>query len=139
MNLVPVSLAEGGVVIAGQAVPLQRSTVAALVEEGARSATLGFRPEAVEFVAPGQGFPVEVQVVEELGSDAFAYGRLREDGAPAAALDDAAAEVTGRLLVLRADARRPPAKGEIVHVAIRPGEAHVFSARTGARISDAGS
>jgi multiple sugar transport system ATP-binding protein len=139
MNLVPVSLAEGGVVIAGHPVPLPRATVATLVDEGARSATLGFRPEAVEFVAPGQGFPVEVQVVEELGSDAFAYGRLREDGTPAAARDDEAAEVTGRLMVLRADARRPPAKGEIVHVAIRPGEAHVFSTQTGARISDAGS
>jgi multiple sugar transport system ATP-binding protein len=137
MNLVPVPLAEGGVVLAGHPVPLQRSALAALVEEGARSATLGFRPEAVEFVGPGEGFPVEVQVVEELGSDAFAYGRLREDGAPAAELADEAAEVTGRLLVLRADARRPPAKGEVVHVAIRPGEAHVFSAQTGARISDA--
>jgi multiple sugar transport system ATP-binding protein len=127
MNLVPVPLTEGGAMLAGHPVPLPRPVVAALAEEGARTATLGFRPESVEFVGAGEGFPVEVQVVEELGSDAYAYGRLRTE---------AASEVADRLLVLRADARRPPAKGEIVHVAIRPGESHVFSPETGLRISN---
>jgi multiple sugar transport system ATP-binding protein len=129
MNLVPVPLAEGGVILAGHPVPLPRSAVAALAEEGARTATLGFRPEAVEFVGPGEGFPVEVQVVEELGSDAYAYGRLRTD---------ADSGVADTLLVLRADARKPPTKGELVHVAIRPGEAHVFSTRTGVRVAHVG-
>jgi multiple sugar transport system ATP-binding protein len=126
MNLVPVALGEGGAVIAGHQVPLPRSVLATLAEESSRTATLGFRPESVEFVGEGAGFPVEVQVVEELGSDAFAYGRLRT-------ADDS--DAAGRLLVLRADARRPPMKGEVVHVAIRPGEAHVFSSQTGARVS----
>jgi multiple sugar transport system ATP-binding protein len=125
MNLVAVPLTEGGATLAGHPVPLPREALAALAEEGGRTATLGFRPESVEFVGPGQGFPVEVQVVEELGSDAYAYGRLHTE-------DDAAA---GKLLVLRADARRPPAKGELVHVAIRPGEAHVFSPESGLRVS----
>jgi len=128
MNLVAVPLAEGGAVLAGHAVSLPRAALAALAQEGATTATLGFRPEAVEFVGPGQGFPVEVQVVEELGSDAYAYGRLHAEG------DDEAA--TGKLLILRADPRHPPAKGEVVHVAIRPGEAHVFSPQSGARVSD---
>ncbi|MFL6096171.1 MAG: ABC transporter ATP-binding protein [Blastococcus sp.] len=126
MNLVPVPLAEGGAVLAGHAVPLPRTALSALAEEGSRTATLGFRPEAVEFVGAGQGFPVEVQVVEELGSDAYAYGRLQTD----------AEDVAGKLLILRADPRRPPAKGEVVHVAIRAGEAHVFSPATGLRVSD---
>ena len=128
MNLVPVPLTEGGVVLGGHPVPLPRSVLAALAADGSRTTTVGFRPEAVEFVAPGQGVPVEVQVVEELGSDAFAYGRLQDEAAAAAA--------TGPV-VLRADPRRPPAKGEVVHVAIRPGEAHVFSAETGLRVSHA--
>jgi multiple sugar transport system ATP-binding protein len=127
MNLVPVPLIEGGAVLGGYPVPLPRSAVGVLAEEGGRTATLGFRPEAVQFVAAGEGFPVEVLVVEELGSDAFAYGRLQTEDA------------AGALLVLRADARKPPAKGEVVHVAIRPGEAHVFSAQSGLRISDADS
>jgi multiple sugar transport system ATP-binding protein len=126
MNLVPVPLAEGGAMLAGHAIPLPRTALGALAEEGSRTATLGFRPEAVEFVGAGQGFPVEVQVVEELGSDAYAYGRLQTD----------ADDIAGKLLILRADPRRPPAKGEVVHVAIRAGEAHVFSPGTGLRVSD---
>jgi multiple sugar transport system ATP-binding protein len=116
--------------LAGLPVPLPREALAALADEGSRTATLGFRPEAVEFVGAGEGFPVEVQVVEELGSDAFAYGRLQTEAAP---------EVGERPLVLRADARRPPAKGAVVHVAIRPGEVHVFSPTTGERVSRADS
>jgi multiple sugar transport system ATP-binding protein len=130
MNLVTVPLSEGGAMLAGHPVPLPREALAALADEGSRTATLGFRPEAVEFVGSGDGFPVEVQVVEELGSDAFAYGRLQTEAAP---------EVGERPLVLRADARRPPAKGAVVHVGIRPGEVHVFSPATGERISRADS
>jgi multiple sugar transport system ATP-binding protein len=128
MNLVPVPLAVGGAVLGGHPVALPREAVAALAEEGGRTATLGFRPEAVEFVGPGEGFPVEVLVVEELGSDAYAYGRLHTEAADGAA---------DRLLVLRADPRKPPTKGEVLHVTIRPGEAHVFSSETGSRISHA--
>ena len=36
----------------------------------------GFRPESVRLVGEGEGFPFEVVVVEELGSDAFAYGTM---------------------------------------------------------------
>jgi multiple sugar transport system ATP-binding protein len=134
MNLVTVPLAEGGAMLGGHPVTLPRSAVAAIAQEGGRTATVGFRPEAVEFVGAGQGFAVEVLVVEELGSDAFAYGRLHGEAA-----SDALPGAAEKPLVLRADARRPPAKGEIVHVAIRPGEAHVFSSETGVRVSDVGS
>jgi multiple sugar transport system ATP-binding protein len=130
MNLVTVPLAEGGVMLGGHPVPLPRSAVAAVAEEGGRTATIGFRPEAAEFVGAGQGFPVEVLLVEELGSDAFAYGRLHTGSAP-----DATLTAVEKPLVLRADARKPPAKGEIVHVAIRPGEVHVFSSESGLRVS----
>src|SRR5687768_3986558 len=81
MNLVPVPLTDGGAVLGGHPVPVSRSVLAFLADEGSRTATLGFRPEAVEFVGAGEGFPVEVQVVEELGSDAFAYGRLQAEAA----------------------------------------------------------
>jgi multiple sugar transport system ATP-binding protein len=126
MNLVTVELTEGGARLGGHTVPLPRSAVGALAAEGARTATLGFRPESVQLVGPGEGVPVEVVVVEELGSDAFAYGTLH-------AADTAG--TSDKLLTLRADARKPPAKGEVVHVAIRPGESHVFSPGTGLRVS----
>jgi multiple sugar transport system ATP-binding protein len=34
------------------------------------------------------------------------------------------------------DARRPPAKGEQIHLRIRAGEEHVFSRGTGKRLAD---
>jgi multiple sugar transport system ATP-binding protein len=79
----------------------------------------------VEVVGAGEGFPFEVGVVEELGSDAFAYGTLHtgEGG------------VGDKLVTIRMDARRPPAKGETVHLNIRAGEVHVFSTTSGHRVS----
>jgi multiple sugar transport system ATP-binding protein len=127
MNLLPVPVNDGGAVLGDHAVPLHRSALATLAREGSRTATLGFRPESVQYVGAGEGIPVEVLVVEELGSDAFAYGRLLSE-------DVAGAEYPDQL-ILRADARRPPQKGEVVHVTVRPGEAHVFSPQSGLRIS----
>ncbi len=126
MNLVTVDLTEGGARLGGHTVGLPRTAVSALAAEGARTATLGFRPESVSLVGAGEGVPVEVVVVEELGSDAYAYGNLHASDTGGAA---------DKLLTLRVDARKPPAKGEVVHVAIRPEEAHVFSPDTGLRVS----
>ncbi|MDP9427709.1 MAG: sn-glycerol-3-phosphate ABC transporter ATP-binding protein UgpC [Actinomycetota bacterium] len=127
MNLVEVELRDTGAVLGGHVVPLPRSALTALGEEGARTATLGFRPESVSLVPAGEGFPVEIAVVEELGSDAFAYGTAQTG--------DGAGGVEGKLLTLRVDARKPPSKGETVHVQIRPGESHVFSTGSGLRLS----
>jgi hypothetical protein len=62
-------------------------------------------------------------VVEELGSDAYAYGNLHlgpEAGVP----DD-------KMFIARVDARRPPPKGETIHLRIRKSEEHVFNPETG--------
>ena len=56
--------------------PLSRATMEALGREGADRVILGFRPECVEVVGDGDAFPLHVTVVEELGSDAFAYGTI---------------------------------------------------------------
>jgi multiple sugar transport system ATP-binding protein len=66
-----------------------------------------------------------VVVVEELGSDAFAYGTLHtSDGSSG-----------DKLVTLRVDARKPPMKGEVIHLHINGDETHVFSAETGLRVS----
>ena len=99
--------------------------MSALAADGSQRATLGFRPESVRLVGEGAGFPFEVVVVEELGSDAFAYGTLHTSGS-----------ATGdKLITLRVDARKPPMKGEVIHIQINPDEAHVFSAESGLRVS----
>src|SRR5688572_4010599 len=125
MNLLDVDLAEDGAHLGTRTLPLPRDTMSALKAENATTATLGFRPESTRVVGEGEGYPFEVVVVEELGSDAFAYGTMHTSRS----------KEGDKLITLRVDARRPPMKGETVHIEINPDEAHVFSTADGRRVS----
>jgi multiple sugar transport system ATP-binding protein len=122
MNLHTVALADGGVQYGEVVVPLPREIVAAAKNLGDTHVTVGVRPESYEPVSEnGEGLPVEVTVVEELGADAFMYGTAK--------LNDEEQQI-----IARVDSRRPPEKGSTVHLKVRPGEQHVFSASTGERL-----
>ena len=41
------------------------------------------------------------------------------------------------MFIARVDARRPPSKGETIHLRIREGEEHVFNLETGERVGGA--
>ena len=72
-----------------------------------------------------------VNLVEELGSDAFVYGELagsRELTEHLGSGEDA------DQIIVRIDPRDVPMKGDEIHVRIRPGEQHVFSSATGERL-----
>jgi multiple sugar transport system ATP-binding protein len=129
MNLIIAPLAEGGARVGDVVVPLDREIVARAAEGGATSVTLGFRPESLHVGDDDEstGFEIVVNVVEELGSDAFIYGSLT----------GAAAEMEGTpdIIIARTDPRRPVHKGDKVKLTIRPGEAHVFHTGTGLRVS----
>jgi multiple sugar transport system ATP-binding protein len=126
MNLVDVVLTDEGARLGEHTIAIPRAARAELAERGARTATLGFRPESIETVPSGEGFPFQVTVVEELGSDAYAYGTLRRGADPGS--DD-------KTFIARVNARRPPAKGETIHLRIRESEEHVFDAETGERVT----
>jgi multiple sugar transport system ATP-binding protein len=129
MNLLDVDLTEQGARVGDHIVPVSREARTELGRQGATTATLGFRPESVEVVGTDEGFPFEVVVVEELGSDAYAYGNLRlgaDAGVPA-----------DTMFIARVDARRPPSKGETIHLRIRESEEHVFNLETGERVGGA--
>jgi multiple sugar transport system ATP-binding protein len=68
-------------------------------------------------------------VVEELGSDAYAYGRL-------GSARSGDLRPTDERTIVRVDPRRPPATGHTAHLRILPGELHLFSPATGNRIGD---
>ena len=129
MNIVDVPLTEAGACVGDVVVPISRDTRAKLSDQGANRATLGFRPESVTVVGPGEGLAFDVVVVEELGSDAYAYGNLHV-GEDSAVPED-------KMFIARVDARRPPTKGETIHLKIREGEEHVFNPETGDRVSGA--
>jgi multiple sugar transport system ATP-binding protein len=126
MNLMDVRLNPEGAVLGQRTLPLPQAVLSALAKESASAATIGFRPESVRLVPDGEGFPFDVVVVEELGSDAYAYGTLHTGGANGA---------EDKLSTIRVDARKPPMKGETVHLQIAADELHVFSAESGRRIT----
>jgi multiple sugar transport system ATP-binding protein len=126
MNLIDVPLVDAGASLGHQVLELPRSTLAALAAENARTVTIGFRPESVELVDAGEGLAFDVIHCEESGYDAYAHGTLHS-GRSVFAPSDA-------LTTVRVDPRRPPFRGEVLNLAIRAGEVHVFSAETGLRV-----
>jgi multiple sugar transport system ATP-binding protein len=125
MNIAEFRLEDGEATLGKARVRLTPATVTALGDEGADRVVLGFRPESVDLVSentPG-AFPVTVDVVEELGSDAFLHGSLPDGGG-----------TEGGSVIARVDPNGPPAKGSTVYLRIQPGKEHVFSPRTGLRL-----
>jgi multiple sugar transport system ATP-binding protein len=116
MNLLPVDV-EGDVLHFGGAdIRLPRAAVA---ESTSRSFTVGVRPEDLDIAETG--LATEVDVVEELGADAYVYGT---------------AEVHGekRAVIARVDGRTPPSRGSVLHFAPRAHGLHLFAGDTGERV-----
>jgi multiple sugar transport system ATP-binding protein len=92
------------------------------------SVTVGIRPEG--WVAADKGFHVLVEVVEELGSDAFVYGKPADSNVKFANVVDEGAQV-----IIRWDPKNPPKAGQTVTVSNLPNAVHLFDVTTGARIN----
>ena len=90
------------------------------------SVTVGIRPEG--FAPASSGFDVLVEVVEELGSDAFVYGKPADSSVKFANATDEGAQV-----IVRWDPKNPPRPGQTVTVTANQSSVHLFSATTGER------
>jgi multiple sugar transport system ATP-binding protein len=122
MNLVSARVnGDGCAECGGVKVPLPRETVAAIGERSLREVVIGLRPESLELNGSEDGIKAQVEVVEELGADAFAF---------------CVADVNGEecKLIARTDWRRPPDRGENVGLKPHAAEAHVFDPMTGERL-----
>ena len=126
MNLLRGRLAsgEGGALLTladGRAVPLPG--LAAAPAWSGRDVDVGVRPEHLLPCGPGEiaQLEAEVEVVEPVGSETFAY--LRFGAQP---------------LVARFSPELPVAPGGSVGLRTAPGRLHVFDAATGTRLSAAG-
>jgi multiple sugar transport system ATP-binding protein len=111
MNLVTVPVANGAVSLGGVSIRVPAN--------GRSSLVVGVRPESLELA--GDGIPARVDVVEEIGADAFVFCTAEISGAETK-------------LVARAGAKQAPERG--ARVALRPvaDEAHVFDPGSGARL-----
>ena len=120
MNLLQVDATGGTLHIGGAEVPIPRET-AEVADKAGRKITVGVRPEDMDIVAEGQGLKTVVNLVEELGADAYVYGTADVDGKP---YD----------IIARVDGRKPPEKGQTVNFAPKQGHIHLFSTETGERL-----
>jgi multiple sugar transport system ATP-binding protein len=77
---------------------------------------VGVRPE--HFDVDGVGVEIEVEMVEELGSDAFIYGRV---------VADPHNTTTDKPIIARADWRKPPERGTRTHLRPIPGHIQFFA------------
>jgi multiple sugar transport system ATP-binding protein len=114
-------------VVDGEVVRCGPLSVPALPGQRGRSAavTVGLRPESLEVSSSGEGLPVTVELIEELGADTYAHGTVSLDGG------------ASTRLVVRLDPRvTPPDRGSRIWVAARAEEAHFFDAETGERLAD---
>lgn len=112
-------------------IPLSSETVKAVTPEDDGKIVVGFRPEGLHLVdvnAP-TGIPIIVDLVEELGSDAYIYGHLEGTGE-----DTGAIEIGAKEIVVRVPPHSAPAAGTRIRVAVTEGEQHNFSAATGERL-----
>ncbi|MDO8646584.1 MAG: sn-glycerol-3-phosphate ABC transporter ATP-binding protein UgpC [Candidatus Planktophila sp.] len=89
--------------------------------------TVGVRPEG--FTPASDGFHVLVEVVEELGSDAFVYGKPADTNVKFANAGDEGAQI-----IVRWDPKNPPKAGQTIAVTAIPSAVHLFSSITGERI-----
>lgn len=120
MNLLELPAVAEGILFGEHTYPVDADV---LQSANGQTITSGVRPEDLEPVAAGQGLAVEVDLVEELGADAYVYGHATLDGRDIP-------------MVLRVDGRKPPFKGDTMHVRPKTGHVHMFDTRTGLRLGD---
>jgi multiple sugar transport system ATP-binding protein len=124
MNIKTVPLSESGTSFGSMNIPLTREQISA-AQSGGGKVTVGFRPEDTEIVDdPSGAMPIEVDLVEDLGSDGNVYGHAQLDGG-------------AERFVVRTDRRHMPHMGETVYIKPNPRHLHVFNASTGERLPGA--
>jgi ABC-type sugar transport system ATPase subunit len=94
MNLLKVD-AEGGTLHFGGATMAIPRETAEVADKAGRKITVGVRPEDMDIVGENEGLPTVINLVEELGADAYVYGTAEVDGKP---YD----------IIARVDGRKPP-------------------------------
>jgi len=117
MNLVQLPIIDGGVQFGDAVLPISKEVLAKAT--GSR-VTVGVRPEKMSVAT--HGLEVDVDVVEELGSDGYLYGRVQLDG-------------NEQNVVVRVDPIDHPKAGDKIHLQADPEAVHVFDGETGERLN----
>jgi len=120
MNLLTASVSDGKAMLGNLAITIPSSA--------GSSVTVGIRPE--DFIPASTGFEVAVELVEELGSDAYVYGKPVDTK-----LKFASSTVELGQVIIRWDPKNPPKAGQTVIVGVNPDVVHLFETTSGRRIN----
>ncbi|HEX7404635.1 MAG TPA: sn-glycerol-3-phosphate ABC transporter ATP-binding protein UgpC [Candidatus Nanopelagicaceae bacterium] len=118
MNLLLAPVSDGQAKLGDLSVPVPANA--------GNSVIVGIRPEG--FTPASAGFHVLVEVVEELGADAFVYGKPADPTVKFAFSADEAQ------VIVRWDPKNPPKPGTTISVVANPAEIHLFDATSGERL-----
>ncbi|QBJ96787.1 sn-glycerol-3-phosphate ABC transporter ATP-binding protein UgpC [Rhodococcus sp. ABRD24] len=119
MSLLDLPLTDGGADLGGLTLPIARSVLGGTAAE---SVTVGVRPESLRLCTDGTGVEMRVDVVEELGADAFVYGHVRVGD-------------TRHDLTVRMEGPRSVPIGSTVRVRPEADALHLFDHDSGMRLS----
>jgi multiple sugar transport system ATP-binding protein len=129
MNLLELPVADGGVKLGDTVHPVERSVLSGVRDR----VTVGVRPEDLRL--SDRGLAVQVDVVEELGADAYIYGRASSAESGVAPAPGSTTTLGGDLqIIARTDGRRPPEKGSTVYFLPEQGHVHLFDTESGQRL-----
>ncbi|MBJ7290342.1 sn-glycerol-3-phosphate ABC transporter ATP-binding protein UgpC [Williamsia sp.] len=122
MNLFTASVVDNGVRVGDSVFELERDQVSILSGTGLTEVTVGIRPEQLEVTESG-GVEVVVDLVEDLGSEAFVYTH-------------AGSGSSGVELVARCNPRTAPRLADTVRLRRHPeGAVHLFDPKSGERLN----
>jgi multiple sugar transport system ATP-binding protein len=119
MNLMTLKIAAGGVKFGNSTLKIDSAILAKTKE---KSITVGLRPEDL-VISKSDGIQVEVDVIEELGADAFLYGSAVVEGEKT----DVIARI-GSVSSIRS--------GDKVYLKPQGGITHLFDVSTGLRLNN---
>jgi multiple sugar transport system ATP-binding protein len=108
MNLFTLAIVDHSVSLGDWPIPTPRE-----ITDTASEVVVGIRPEHFEISA--RGVEMQIDVVEELGADAYLYGRVTGPD-----------NTFGQSVVARADGQNPPPRGSRVRLHPQPGHLHFF-------------
>jgi multiple sugar transport system ATP-binding protein len=117
MNLLQLNIVDGGVQFGSAVLPVAKDILA---KTKASTITVGLRPE--DLVISAKGLEVEIDVVEELGADAYLYTHGQVQNADAE-------------IVARVDSVNHPRPGAKVTLAPQGGVTHLFDVESGERLN----
>jgi len=117
MNLMQLQTSDQGVHFGQHLTPISREQLAS----AKGGLVVGVRPEDISVAEQGDGLPVLVDLVEELGADGYLYGH---------------ADVEGKRvdIVARVDGRTHASLGDTVYITPDPSHLHLFDNESGLRL-----